>query len=128
MITCNVEGCTTRTNSIYIYGGKSLLCCEECQAYHKEHGEFKPVAKKAEKKPAKKKATKKKATKKKATKKKTAVKAKKKTLVKGIYMGERVIADPSDEARELYDQSRYGSMLEDGRLQLNLLLRNLNLS
>jgi len=33
---------------------------------------------------------------------------------------ERVITEDSDEARELYNQSRYGILLEDGKVQLSL--------
>ena len=34
---------------------------------------------------------------------------------------ERVLTDNSDNARELYNQSRYGSLLDDGRVQLSLI-------
>ena len=44
----------------------------------------------------------------------------KKEKVKAVFANERVIADSSDEARELYNQSRYGTMLESGKLQLSL--------
>ncbi len=36
-------------------------------------------------------------------------------------MNERVIVDASDEMRELFNQSRYGTVLESGKLQLSLL-------
>lgn len=45
----------------------------------------------------------------------------KKERVKGVFANERVIVDSSDEMRELYNQSRYGTMLESGKLQLSLL-------
>jgi tRNA-intron endonuclease len=45
----------------------------------------------------------------------------KKERVKGVFANERVIVDASDEMRELYNQSRYGTMLESGKLQLSLL-------
>jgi tRNA-intron endonuclease len=44
-----------------------------------------------------------------------------KPVVKSIFEGERVITENSDEARELYNKSRYGTLLENGRLQLSLL-------
>ena len=40
---------------------------------------------------------------------------------KAVFANERVLADASDESRELYNQSRYGTMLESGKLQLSLL-------
>lgn len=44
-----------------------------------------------------------------------------KKAVKTLFARERVITDNSDEARELYNQSRYGNMLEDGKIQLSLM-------
>ena len=44
-----------------------------------------------------------------------------KKLVKAIFARERVLTENSDDARELYNQSRYGSLLEDGKVQLSLL-------
>lgn len=41
--------------------------------------------------------------------------------VKTTFAGERVLTENSDEARELYNQSRYGSLLEDGKVQLSLI-------
>jgi len=38
-----------------------------------------------------------------------------------IFGAEQVIADTSDAARDLYAQSRFGAMLEDGKLQLSLI-------
>lgn len=43
-----------------------------------------------------------------------------KKIVKAIFARERVITEDSDEARELYNQSRYGTLLEDGKIQLSL--------
>ena len=48
-------------------------------------------------------------------------KLKPRKVVKAIFARERVITEASDEARELYDQSRYGTLLEDGKVQLSLL-------
>ena len=45
----------------------------------------------------------------------------KKTVVKAVFSGERVITENSDNARELYNQSRYGSILDNGKVQLSLL-------
>ena len=38
-----------------------------------------------------------------------------------IYSGERVLVEKCDEANELYDKSRYGILLENGKLQLSLI-------
>ncbi len=48
-------------------------------------------------------------------------KKKKKKVVFGILAGERVITESSDEAREFYNQSRFGSLAENGKLELSLL-------
>ena len=48
-------------------------------------------------------------------------KAKKKVVVKSILTGERVITESSDEARELYNQSRFGTLSESGKVELSLL-------
>ena len=45
----------------------------------------------------------------------------KKDLVKSTLMGEVVITENTDSGRELYNQSRFGSMLSDGSVQLSLL-------
>ena len=37
-----------------------------------------------------------------------------KQLIKATFAKERVLTENSDEARELYNQSRYGSLLENG--------------
>ena len=58
-------------------------------------------------------------TKKKA--KKAVKKEKKPELVRAIFAKERVLLEPSDESREFYNKSRFGSLLDDGKLQLSLL-------
>ena len=45
----------------------------------------------------------------------------KKEKFKAVLTDERVLADQSDESRELYNQSRYGTILDSGKLQLSLL-------
>jgi len=52
---------------------------------------------------------------------KTEIKKQKKNkLIKAIFVKERVLAEASESARELYNQSRYGSILENGKVQLSL--------
>ena len=46
---------------------------------------------------------------------------KKKKLVNTILAGERVITESCDEAREFYNQSRFGTLAEDGKVELSLL-------
>lgn len=46
---------------------------------------------------------------------------KEKELIKAIFARERIITEDCDQARELYNQSRYGSLLADGKVQLSLL-------
>lgn len=41
--------------------------------------------------------------------------------VKAYFSNERVLTESSDLARELYNQSRYGELLDDGRVQLSLI-------
>ena len=41
-------------------------------------------------------------------------------VVKAIFTKERVLTENSDQAKEFYNQSRYGFILADGRLQLSL--------
>jgi tRNA-intron endonuclease len=43
-----------------------------------------------------------------------------KPVISAIYARERVITESSDPARELYDQSRFGDIIEDGKVQLSL--------
>lgn len=40
--------------------------------------------------------------------------------ITGVLMNEKVILENTDEARELYNQSRYGSVLDNGQVQLSL--------
>jgi tRNA-intron endonuclease, archaea type len=47
--------------------------------------------------------------------------AKKKLTIKALMAGERVITEASDEARELYNQSRFGSISDSGKIELSLL-------
>ena len=44
-----------------------------------------------------------------------------KEKIKTVFANERVLAESCDETRELYNQSRYGTLLEGGKLQLSLL-------
>lgn len=44
----------------------------------------------------------------------------KKAQVKAYLLKERVVTENTDAARELYNQSRYGKPLDDGRVQLAL--------
>lgn len=46
---------------------------------------------------------------------------KKEEAIKAIFAHERVLLDSSDKSREFYDKSRFGSLLEDGKLQISLL-------
>lgn len=48
-------------------------------------------------------------------------KSKKKKPILGILAGERVITEASDDARELYNQSRFGNLTESGKVELSLL-------
>jgi tRNA splicing endonuclease len=41
-------------------------------------------------------------------------------VIKSQWVGERVITEPSDAARELYNQSRFGKILADGSVHLAL--------
>jgi tRNA-intron endonuclease len=41
--------------------------------------------------------------------------------VKGELIGERVLTEATDAAREFYDRNRYGSVLENGKVQLSLM-------
>ena len=41
--------------------------------------------------------------------------------VKAYFSKERVLTESSDNAREFYNQSRYGELLDDGRVQLSLI-------
>ncbi len=48
-------------------------------------------------------------------------KPKLKQVVSSVFARERVITENSDAAREFYNQSRYGNILDDGKVQLSLL-------
>ncbi|MBI2102648.1 tRNA-intron lyase [Candidatus Woesearchaeota archaeon] len=52
---------------------------------------------------------------------KKAEKKEKKKPIFGILAGERVITESSDDARELFNQSRFGSLAENGKVELSLL-------
>jgi tRNA-intron endonuclease len=41
-------------------------------------------------------------------------------VVKAIFSKERAVTENSDEARDFYNQSRFGTLLEDGRVQLGI--------
>lgn len=45
----------------------------------------------------------------------------KKKVVMGILVGERVVTESSDEAREFYNQSRFGTLSDSGKVELSLL-------
>ena len=44
-----------------------------------------------------------------------------KEKIKTVFANERVLAEATDETRELYNQSRYGTLLDNNKLQLSLL-------
>jgi tRNA-intron endonuclease len=44
-----------------------------------------------------------------------------KKVVLGMLAGERVITESSDEARDFYNQSRFGYLAENGKVELSLL-------
>src|SRR3989344_6220999 len=46
---------------------------------------------------------------------------KEKRPVRALYLKERILTEDSDDARELYNQSRFGTLLEEGKVQLSLL-------
>ena len=52
---------------------------------------------------------------------KPSPKSNKKVKINAFFVKERVLTENSDNARELYNQSRYGSILEDGKVQLSLI-------
>ena len=47
-------------------------------------------------------------------------KSKKKSKVKAVFSNERIVTENSNEARDLYNQSVFGSILENGQVQLSL--------
>ncbi len=56
-----------------------------------------------------------------AKKKKTEQKGTPKAIVKAKFSNKEIITENSNEARELYNKSRFGNLLEDGRVKLSLL-------
>ena len=44
-----------------------------------------------------------------------------KVVVQAVHGREKVLTESSDEARELYNQSRYGTLVENGKVELSLL-------
>ncbi len=44
-----------------------------------------------------------------------------KDTVKATFVKRRVVTEDSDEARELYNQNRYGAVTEDNKIQLSLI-------
>jgi tRNA-intron endonuclease len=61
------------------------------------------------------------AKRKKTEKKESSENKSKKPVVTGILTGERVITENSDDAREFYNQSRFGTIIENGKVELSLL-------
>ncbi len=47
--------------------------------------------------------------------------SKKKEVLDALFAGERILLEPSDMTNDLYNQSKYGILLEDNKLQLSLL-------
>ncbi len=50
-----------------------------------------------------------------------AIKEKSKKIIKATFIKDRILTENSDSARDLYNQSRFGTILEDGKVQLSLL-------
>ncbi|MBU0461330.1 MAG: tRNA-intron lyase [Nanoarchaeota archaeon] len=44
-----------------------------------------------------------------------------KDTIKATFMRERIITEATDQARDLYNQSRYGKIVDNGAVQLSLL-------
>lgn len=44
-----------------------------------------------------------------------------KPKIQSVFLKERVLTENSNEARELYNQSRFGSIADDGKVQLSLI-------
>ncbi len=91
----------------------------------KDKEESKDSEKKKKKSKSKKSKNKKSKSKKKKSKSKSkSKKSKKKTSgknsVKAYFARERVITEDSDQARDLYNRSRFGMIVEDGKVQLSL--------
>lgn len=45
----------------------------------------------------------------------------KKDLIKAVFSDEKIITENSNEAKEVYDKTRFGYLLKDGRIQLSFL-------
>ena len=45
----------------------------------------------------------------------------KKKIISASFIGEQVTLESTDQAREFYNQSRFGTLLDDGRVLLSLL-------
>ncbi len=45
----------------------------------------------------------------------------KKDIIRLFFVKDRVLTENSDKARDLYNQSRYGTIMNDGRVQLSLI-------
>ena len=54
-------------------------------------------------------------------KEKTQVEEKPKPQIQSFFARERALTESTNEARELFNTSRYGTLLEDGKVQLSLL-------
>ncbi len=52
---------------------------------------------------------------------KKPVKEERQEKIKATFSKERVLTESSNEGRELYNQSRYGTLLENGKVQLSLI-------
>ncbi|MBU1976308.1 MAG: tRNA-intron lyase [Nanoarchaeota archaeon] len=63
----------------------------------------------------------KKKVKKKVAKKEDPVKEVSRIKIKAHFLQERILTEACDEARDLYAQSRYGTVLSDGRVQMSLI-------
>lgn len=50
-----------------------------------------------------------------------AEKSKEKYIIRGIFANERILVEDKEHAQELFNSSSYGSLLDDGTLQLSLL-------
>ena len=58
---------------------------------------------------------------KKEKKQKLEKEEKDKKIVITEFIGDNILSENSDESRELYNQGRYGTLLDNGRVQLSLI-------
>lgn len=58
---------------------------------------------------------------KKKAKKEEKKEAKPRPKVKALFAKERIITEDSSDAKELYNQSRYGTLMDSGKVQLSLI-------